>query len=125
MHYARNIRGNQEHEEEEEEEEEECTGPRYICNFDTQWLVLHVYRELFESAGRAGYKAFGADHPSANKWSIAVCRYNYGPGDDRKGNIVKDGDQGSGVRSAHPPSRHHSFRRAPTKSLHLSAERLS
>eukprot|EP01043_Picozoa_sp_COSAG02_P022156 COSAG02_NODE_1143_length_14245_cov_5.202743_7_plen_108_part_00 len=47
------------------------------------------------------FLAFGAGHPPPNKWSIAVCRYNYGPGEDGKGNIVKDGDQGSGVRSAH------------------------
>ena len=44
------------------------------------------------------FLAFGAGHPPSNKWSIAVCRYNYGPGEDGKGNIVKDGDQGAGVR---------------------------
>jgi hypothetical protein len=37
------------------------------------------------------FLAFGAGVVPNTNWSCALCRYNYGPGEDGKGNIVKDG----------------------------------
>lgn len=42
------------------------------------------------------FLAFGAGVVPTTKWSAALCRYNYGPGEDGRGNIVKEGDSGKG-----------------------------